>query len=121
MCNRFVYVVAIYNLNTRVIKTMSDQNLINIEVAYATPELQKVLALEVPLGTSVFDGARMSSISAIFPEIDLDTAPLGIFGKAVKKAKTVLLKDGDRIEIYRKLIIDPKAARQNRAAKKDAK
>ena len=98
---------------------MSESNLISIEVAYATPKKQKILLLEVPVGTSVYDGARMSSINAEFPEIDLDVAAMGLFGKAVKQPKTELLKQGDRIEIYRPLLIDPKAARANRAAKKE--
>lgn len=91
---------------------------IHIEVAYARPDLQKIIALEVPEGTSVFDGACQSGIENVFPEIDFETVDMGLFGKVVKAPKTETLRDGDRIEIYRPLIIDPKQARLNRAAKK---
>lgn len=91
---------------------------INIEVAYARPDLQKIIALEVPEGTSVFDGAKQSGIQNVFPEIHFDEVHMGIFGKVVKAPASEMLRDGDRIEIYRPLIIDPKQARLNRAAKK---
>jgi len=91
---------------------------IQIEVAFATPEQQKILSLKVGSKTTVFDGAKQSGIDQIFPEIDFDAVDMGIFGKVVKKPKEVLLQDGDRIEIYRPLLIDPKQARLNRAAKK---
>lgn len=89
-----------------------------IEVAFATPEKQRIVALEVPVGTSVFDGACLSSIKDDFPEIDFDTIGMGIFGKVVKKPRDEVLRAGDRIELYRPLLIDPKQARLNRAAKK---
>jgi putative ubiquitin-RnfH superfamily antitoxin RatB of RatAB toxin-antitoxin module len=90
-----------------------------IEVAYATPELQKIVVVSVEENTSVFDGARTSGIEKFFPEIDYDAVNMGVFGKVVRKPKEQLLKEGDRIEIYRPLLIDPKQARLNRAAKKD--
>ena len=93
-------------------------NKITIEVAYARPDKQKILSLEVPEGTSVYDGAVCSGIEKQFPEIDFESVDMGIFGKVVKKPKDELLRGGDRIEIYRPLLIDPKQARLNRAAKK---
>lgn len=93
-------------------------NKINIEVAFALPEKQSILKIEVPEGCSVFDGAKQSGIDKVFPEIDFETADMGIFGKIVKKPKEQTLREGDRIEIYRPLIIDPKQARLNRASKK---
>ncbi|WP_396588691.1 RnfH family protein [Bermanella sp. R86510] len=90
---------------------------IQVEVAYATPEKQRILALEVEEGTTVFDAASRSGITQEFPEIVLEEAKMGIFGKAVKSPKDEVLRAGDRVEIYRPLIIDPKQARANRAAK----
>lgn len=90
---------------------------IKIEVAYARPDLQKILAISVPVGTSVYDAARVSGIDKIFPEIDFATIDMGIFGKVVKDPKNQEIREGERIELYRPLIIDPKQARLNRAAK----
>ena len=91
---------------------------LRIEVAYARPDLQKIVELEVDEGTTVFDAASRSGLEQFFPEIDYDAIDMGIFGKAVKKPREEQLRDGDRIELYRPLIIDPKQARLNRAKKK---
>lgn len=91
---------------------------LRIEVAYARPDLQKIVELEVDEGTTVFDAASRSGLEQFFPEIDYDATDMGIFGKAVKKPREEQLRDGDRIELYRPLIIDPKQARLNRAKKK---
>ena len=88
-----------------------------IEVAYATPEKQKIVMLDVPPGTSVLEAARQSGLEKLFPEISYD-APMGIFGKKVAKPADQEVQPGDRIELYRPLLIDPKQARANRAAKK---
>ena len=90
---------------------------IQVEVAYALPDKQKIIALEVGSDTSVSEAARLSGIVDEFPEINLEDAKFGIFGKAVRTPDTEILKAGDRVEIYRPLIIDPKQARANRAAK----
>jgi putative ubiquitin-RnfH superfamily antitoxin RatB of RatAB toxin-antitoxin module len=60
-------------------------------------------------------------LSAEFPELDLRSCPLGIFGKALPDAQTRVLEQGDRVEIYRPLIADPKEVRKQRAAKAAAK
>ncbi len=86
-----------------------------IEVAYATPEKQIILNCEVDSGTAVRDVVRNSGITEHFPEIDPDRCDLGVFGKAV--AEDYAPSDGDRIEIYRPLIADPKEIRRQRAAK----
>lgn len=86
-----------------------------IEVAYATPESQKIIELEVEPGISILDAAAQSEIGQYFPDIDLEQADLGVFGKAVPS--DYVLVDGDRIEIYRPLIADPKEVRRQRAAK----
>lgn len=96
---------------------MAEESQVRVEVAYALPDKQRVVSVEVDDGTSVADAARQSGITREFPELDLKDAKYGIFGKAVRNAESEPVKDGDRIEIYRPLIIDPKQARANRAAK----
>ncbi len=93
-------------------------NKVKVEVAYATPEEQKIIVVDVVVGTSMYDAVVQSGITNTFPQINLDTDKMGIFGKAVKKPKEHQMVEGDRVEIYRPLIIDPKQARLNRAAKK---
>lgn len=94
---------------------MTEQTLINVEVAYALPEKQAILALQVPEGTSALEAARLSGISDKFDGIDLDNAKLGIFAKVVAPGQ--VLREGDRVEIYRPLIADPKEVRKARAAR----
>ncbi len=91
---------------------------ISVEVAYATPEEQKIIALDVLIGTTMYEAVVQSAITDAFPQIDIDNDKMGIFGKAVKNPKEHELREGDRVEIYRPLKIDPKQARLNRAAKK---
>lgn len=92
--------------------------LLAIEVAYALPEKQKILLLHLPAATSVRDAVLQSGMEQHFPGLDLQTAKLGIFGKQVMKPEEQQVREGDRIEIYRPLIADPKASRAARAAKK---
>lgn len=94
---------------------MSDQ--IEIEVVYGLAHKQKLVSLLVDVGTTVRQGAELSGLDKDFAELNIAESKLGIFGKAVRSPETELLKEGDRIEIYRPLLIDPKAARANRAAK----
>ncbi|WP_263081910.1 RnfH family protein [Endozoicomonas sp. Mp262] len=98
---------------------MADQEelRLTVEVAYAKPFEQKILSVKVAKGTTVYDAVRLSGIVNLFPEINLETAKLGIFGKAVPKPQERELKAGDRVEIYRPLIADPKEARRKRAEK----
>lgn len=93
------------------------EKMIDIEVAFALPDEQLILNVQVPEGTSVFDAAKMSGIEQRFDDLNVDEMPMGIFGKTVRKPKDEAIKAGQRIEIYRPLIIDPKQARANRAAK----
>ena len=90
---------------------MSD--MLNIEVVYAMPDVQMLLKRSVPAGTTVADAIRASGALDKHPEIDLDKNKLGIFGKLTKP--DALLRDKDRIEIYRPLIADPKEVRRKRA------
>ena len=93
-------------------------NKVKVEVAYATQDEQKIIAIDVLVGTTMYDAVVQSDITSIFPQINIDTDKMGIFGKAVKNPKDHEMREGDRVEIYRPLIIDPKQARLNRAAKK---
>lgn len=92
----------------------SSPDSIRVEVAYARPEEQVVIALEVEKGTSVRDAVLRSGILERFPEIDLDASKIGIFGKLTKP--DTALRPGDRVEIYRPLLADPKEVRRRRAA-----
>lgn len=92
--------------------------MISIEVVYALPERQRLIAMQVEAGCTVLGAAQRSGIAQEFNEIDWNTAVLGIFGKIIEQPAQTLLRDGDRIEIYRPLIADPKAARRQRAQNK---
>lgn len=86
---------------------------IQIEVAYATPDKQQIIPLRVPVGTLVEEAIERSQMKHYFPEINLTEQKVGIWSKAVKLDHE--LREGDRIEIYRPLIADPKAVRRRRA------
>lgn len=86
---------------------------IHIEIAYATPHRQMILEQEVEANVSPRDAVMASSIDQYFPEIDKENCDIGIFGKAVRPDQQ--LQNGDRIEIYRPLIADPKEVRKQRA------
>jgi len=86
---------------------------IAVEVAYGTAERQALIELKVPRGTSAMEAVLLSRVADEFPEIDVATAKLGIFGRPV--APDTVLDDSDRVEIYRPLAIDPKEARRRRA------
>jgi putative ubiquitin-RnfH superfamily antitoxin RatB of RatAB toxin-antitoxin module len=91
---------------------MSDS--INVEVCYALKERQEVVRLKLPAGSTAQRAVEASGLLQKHPEIDLDkTNKLGVFAKLVK-ADTVL-RDKDRVEIYRPLIADPKEVRRKRA------
>ncbi|WP_455216857.1 RnfH family protein [Kaarinaea lacus] len=96
---------------------METDNTIAIEVAYALPEHQVILALNVAEGTTLEEAIRSSGILEQFPDIDLAKSKTGIFGK-LAKGDTVL-REKDRVEIYRPLIADPKDSRRKRAEKKE--
>ncbi|WP_126454564.1 RnfH family protein [Sulfuriflexus mobilis] len=87
---------------------------INIEVAYALPDKQQLIALQVEAGTTIEQAIQQSGILEQFPQIDLANSKVGIFGK-LKKAD-VPVREGERVEIYRPLIADPKVVRKQRAA-----
>lgn len=104
---------------------MSDIETIAVEVVYALPDRQKIIPLLVEPGTTAYQAVLKSGIAQFFPELDLESAPLGIFGqtlgtKGLAPAKQYALQEGDRVEIYRPLKADPKEARRRRAAKSTA-
>ncbi|MES9869310.1 MAG: RnfH family protein [Sedimenticola sp.] len=85
-----------------------------VEVAYARPDEQVILTVKAQQGITAGEAITRSRITEQFPEIDPESVKIGIFGKAAKKDAE--LQPGDRVEIYRPLIADPKAARKKRAA-----
>ena len=101
---------------------MSDIEMITVEVAYALAHKQKIVELLVKPGTTALQAVEQSGLDKDFPEIDYGAVKLGIFGQALgtkglKKANEHELQSGDRVEIYRPLISDPKEVRRKRAAK----
>ncbi|HEY8385926.1 MAG TPA: RnfH family protein [Porticoccaceae bacterium] len=94
--------------------------MITVEVACALPQKQKIVALTVPQGTTARQAIELSRIAEEFPEVSVDSAPLGVFGQALgtkglASAEAYVLQPGDRVEIYRPLLADPKEVRKRRA------
>lgn len=85
----------------------------HIEIAYATPQQQVIVECDVEQDASPRDAVIQSDIDQFFPEIDKQLCDIGIFGKAIRPDHK--LENGDRIEIYRPLIADPKEVRKRRA------
>jgi putative ubiquitin-RnfH superfamily antitoxin RatB of RatAB toxin-antitoxin module len=87
---------------------------IQVEVVYGLAEEQALLSVSVPDGSEIRDVILASNIIEQFPDIDLDKVKVGLFGKLTKMNQIV--RERDRIEIYRPLIADPKEVRKRRAA-----
>ncbi|MCK5726040.1 MAG: RnfH family protein [Thiotrichaceae bacterium] len=87
---------------------------INIELVYALPEEQVIFSIALEQGVTVQEAVERSKIVIEYPQIDLKINKVGIFGKMTKLGQ--VLRDKDRIEIYRPLIADPKEVRRKRAA-----
>jgi putative ubiquitin-RnfH superfamily antitoxin RatB of RatAB toxin-antitoxin module len=94
---------------------MARPETLEIEVVYALPEQQILIALQVPAGTRTGAVLALTDLPMRFPEIDPATATLGIFGQCVPADHE--LRTGDRVEIYRPLPTDPKQARRARVAR----
>jgi putative ubiquitin-RnfH superfamily antitoxin RatB of RatAB toxin-antitoxin module len=88
--------------------------MISIEVCYPLPQKQELVSLQLPLGSTLLQALEASGLLQKYPEIDLKKNKFGIFAK-LSKAESVL-RDKDRVEIYRPLIADPKEVRKQRAA-----
>ncbi|KIO48868.1 RnfH family protein [Nitrosospira sp. NpAV] len=85
---------------------------IEIEVVYALPDNQLMRRLSLPAGATARQAVALSGIISLCPEIDLSQNKLGVFGKLVKA--DAILRDRDRVEIYRPLAVDPREARRKR-------
>lgn len=101
---------------------MTDIEPIAVEVAYALPDKQKIIKVLIEPGSTAFDAVIKSKIEGFFPGLDVQSAKMGLFGQALgtkgmKPAKEHVLQAGDRVEIYRGLIADPKEVRRKRAEK----
>ncbi|HSC82305.1 MAG TPA: RnfH family protein [Pseudomonas sp.] len=94
-----------------------DKPSLTVEVVYALAGEQVLLRLELPVGSTAREAALRSGLDARFAGLDLATAPLGIFGKALNQPQERVLEEGDRVEIYRPLLADPKEVRKRRAAR----
>lgn len=92
---------------------MTEVSRIAVEITYALPAAQTLRKLELDAGATVEDVIRRSGLLEDFPEIDLASNKVGIFSKLVKLDEVV--RDRDRVEIYRPLIADPKEVRRKRA------
>lgn len=86
-----------------------------VDVIYALPQQQKVISVRVAPGTTAIEAVRLSNMVTFFPEIDLETVKLGVFSNLVKHDHELVV--GQRVEIYRPLIADPKDVRRKRAEK----
>jgi putative ubiquitin-RnfH superfamily antitoxin RatB of RatAB toxin-antitoxin module len=89
---------------------------LRVEVVYALPGAQDAVSLEIAPGSTLRDAVQASGLIARHPEIDLDRQKIGVYGKV--KAADAPAAQGDRIEVYRALLVEPKEARRRRAARK---
>ena len=88
--------------------------LISVEIVYPLPQKQEIFSVNLPPGATVREAIESSGVLARYPEIDLAKSKLGVFAKLAKPDS--VLRDRDRVEIYRPLIADPKEVRKQRAA-----
>ena len=94
----------------------SRAGMIEVEVAYATPARQVVMKIRVPGGCTLEGAIERSGIREEFPDMLIDVSAVGIFGRRTPLGQE--LQEGDRVEIYRPLIADPREARRRRALEK---
>ncbi|HNP36928.1 MAG TPA: RnfH family protein [Woeseiaceae bacterium] len=92
---------------------MTEANLIDVEVVFATSKRQEIVSLKVAAGTSAAELVELSGIARYFPDENINSLSLGVWGRLVEAGHTV--RDGDRVEIYRPLERDPRDARRMRA------
>lgn len=89
---------------------------IAVTVAYARPDVQREIAVDVPDDATLEYAIQRSGILDLFPEIDLRSNPVGIFGRKTHLGQE--LREGDRVEIYRPLAITPREQRRRRAGRR---
>jgi putative ubiquitin-RnfH superfamily antitoxin RatB of RatAB toxin-antitoxin module len=92
---------------------------IRIEIIHAQAQRSIVKALTMPPGALIADALKLAALQEDFQGVDLANATVGIFGQVASRDRP--LKDGDRIEVYRALLEEPKLARRNRASHKASK
>jgi len=91
---------------------------LQVYVCYATARDEFLRPMRVAPGTTIVQAIEMSGVLEAYPEINLSTQPVGIYAK--KKTLDTVLRERDRVEIYRPLVADPKDSRRKRAAKKES-
>ena len=91
--------------------------MLQVTVCYATARDEFLRSMTVAPGTTIGQAIEMSGVLQAYPDINLATQPVGIYAK--KQTLDTVLRERDRIEIYRPLVADPKDSRRRRAAKKD--
>ena len=92
---------------------------LQVYVVYATPQDEFILPMRVAPGTTIGQAIEGSGVLARYPDINLVTQPVGIYGK--KKTLDTVLRERDRVEIYRPLVADPKDSRRRRAAPRQSR
>lgn len=93
---------------------------IRVTLVYSpSPRKVQEIALELPVGSTVSQALQASGIQALFPDLDLQHAPVGVWGR--KAVLERVLRDQDRVELYRPLKVNPKVARRERFAKQGAR
>jgi len=95
--------------------TIEAQDMVRLTVCYALPDSVFLKELDVPAGTTIIGAIQASGLTQAHPEVDPTTLRVGIFGKL--KTLDTLVRPGDRVEVYRPLTADPKAARRKRVQK----
>ncbi|MDO4435174.1 MAG: RnfH family protein [Cardiobacteriaceae bacterium] len=98
-------------------KALLSRKMITVEVVYGEATLQKILTLKMYEGATLWQAVERSGIVRFFPHLDFNKLDYGIWGQG--KRKDEVLRDGDRVEIYRPLIADPKEMRRQRAKKRE--
>lgn len=94
-------------------------DMISVEVAYALPSVQTLVSLRLPSGTTALEAVQLSGIACRYHDMDPENVTLGVFGQIVAHGR--ILRDGDRVEVYRPLTADPKAVRKARAERVNAR
>jgi putative ubiquitin-RnfH superfamily antitoxin RatB of RatAB toxin-antitoxin module len=88
---------------------------LRVEVAYVEPGRQFLRAVDVPDGATIADAIAASGVAEAFPGLDVAASKVGLFSRPATHDR--VLRDGDRVEIYRPLLVDPKEVRRRRAQK----
>jgi uncharacterized protein len=92
----------------------SPRSAIRVEVVFALPARQDLQTVSLPAGATVADAIEAAGLAARFPQEQIDALPAGIWGKIVTRQRRV--RDGDRVEVYRPLELDPRDLRRRLAA-----